>query len=279
MKKLLALILVSIFAAPLFAQNFSGKKIAREIYISAPQKFLNTDENLEYSMEWIGIPVGKIFLRTGLQADINGRDYYLLAVEAFPNAFFASFYNVKYSLRTFMDKVYFLPVRSEKYRRIKDKVNKEAIDFNHIRGEIKYKAEGEAPTVIISPNRVAMEGKMPVTYKILADSQDLLSSFYFLRLSSLTPGQKLKINVYYGLRNWVMDVVIGKPYLKSIRRKGNLEVFDAVITSDLNKFVLGDGRLTVCLTADSRRIPIEFKLGIGLGAFRGVIKQAPVVNE
>ncbi len=278
MKKLFVVFFLSILVTPLFAQNFSGKKTARQISISAPKKSLDTNENLEYSMEWIGIPVGKIFLQTGL-IDTGGKKLYRLTVDALPNKFFSAFYDVRYTVNTFIDEITFLPVRFEKYRKVKDKVNKEEVDFDHRRGEVKYKVGGEAPTIIISPNRIAMEKKIPDTYKILPDTQDLLSSFYFLRVSNLVPGEKFKINIYYGLRNWVMDVEIGKPYLKSIRHQGSWEVFDAVMTSDLNKFVLGDGRLVVCFTADSRRIPIEFKLGIGLGAFRGVIKQIPPANE
>ncbi len=278
MKKLFVLVLVAIFNAPLFAQNFSGKKPIQEISISAPQNSLKTNENLEYSIQWIGIPVGKIFLQTG-SANSNGKDCYQLTADAFSNAFFAGFYNVRYRVNTYMDKASLLPVRSEKYRNIKDKVNKEEINFDHSQGGVEYKLEGKAPTVIISPNRIAMEVKMPATYKVLPDSQDLLSSFYFLRISNLTIGEKFKINVYYGQRNWVMDVEIGKPYLKSIRRKGTFKVFDAVITSELNKFVLGDDSLRVCFTADSRRIPIEFKLGTGLGSFRGIIKQVPLADE
>jgi len=278
MKKLLILTLLSAFASSVLAQDFSGKIPPKTISISAPQNSLKIDENLEYSMEWIGIPVGKIFLRIG-SAKINDKDCYRLTVDAFSSSFLSAFYDVRYTVNSFMDKASLLPVRFEKYRKVKGKVAREEIDFDHKRGEVKYKEEGDAPRIVISPDRAAMEGKIPATYKILPDSQDLLSSFYFLRLSDLRPGETFKININYGLRNWVMDVKIGEPYMKSIRRRGTFEVFDAIISSELNKFILGDAVLKICFTADSRRIPIEFKLGTGLGAFRGVIKQAPDANE
>lgn len=52
-------------------------------------------------------------------------------------------------------------------------------------------------------------------------------------------------------------------------------VFKAVMDSELSEFILGKSKMVVYFTADSRRIPIEFKFGTGIGSVQGKIKSIP----
>jgi len=42
--------------------------------------------------------------------------------------------------------------------------------------------------------------------------------------------------------------------------------------STLGEFIMGNRDMLVYFSADSRRIPIEFKFGTGIGFIRGVIQ-------
>jgi hypothetical protein len=80
------------------------------------------------------------------------------------------------------------------------------------------------------------------------------------------------INIYYDERNWEVKFKVGQPFLKEIRKKGTFPVFEIIMNTELNEFILGKSDLILFLTADRRRIPTEFKLGTGLGTIHGKIR-------
>ncbi|MDP3732138.1 MAG: hypothetical protein Q8R31_03785, partial [Candidatus Omnitrophota bacterium] len=68
-KTAVLIILVLSVANPAYAQNFKGK--TQNITISDPAKELSIGERLEYSVEWLGVPVGKIRLKVEGITTIN----------------------------------------------------------------------------------------------------------------------------------------------------------------------------------------------------------------
>jgi hypothetical protein len=67
-------------------------------------------------------------------------------------------------------------------------------------------------------------------------------------------------------------VGVEEPFIKDIRKKGTLTVFRVRMTSLLSEFILGRSALFVTFTADSRRLPTEFRLGTGIGPITGFIQ-------
>lgn len=274
MKKIIVLIMVFLnLNSFIYAQNFANKK--EKITIYEPEKSLKIGEKLQYSLEWLGIPVGKIILNVKGIEKIDGNECYHITAYAIPNKFFAKFYDVEYTVHTYIDKDSFYTHRFEKTRRIKDKSSYVVIDFDRQKKEAIFKTEGSAVGIQISPVRKKLELEKPKTVKILTGAQDLFSSFYYLRLLKMKENESYSINIYYGQRNWSLNMRVEKPFFKDIRNKGTFAVFGVSMDSDLNEFILGKRRLFVYFTADSRRIPLEFRFGTGIGSVRGIIQKIP----
>jgi len=210
--------------------------------------------------------------------DINGAQCYHIVAGARPNKFFSRFYDVEYTVHTYIDKETLLSRRFEKTRRVKDKVARLVIDFNREMKEASFRAEGEAELIDISPVREEMETKKPATIKILNEVQDLFSSLYQLRLMELKTSESRIMNVYYDQRNWQLEIKTEEPFIKDMRNIGSFPAFIVNMESELGKFILGKRGLKVYFTADSRRIPVEFKFGTGIGAIRGIIEDIPKQN-
>jgi len=274
-KKQITLIVLLVFGfwflvSQCYAQNFIKKE--GKIVIEPPQKALKIGEKLQYSIEWLGIPVGKIILSAQDIVEIDGSECYHIVAHAIPNKFFTKLYDVEYTVHTYIDKKTFYTHRFEKTRRIKDKFNYVVIDFDREKKEVKYKTKGSAPLVEFSSIREEVQTNIPVTYKIINGTQDLFSSLYYLRLLEMKEKGPYAITIYYDQRNWPVEVKTEEPFFREIRNMGTFAVFGVSMDSNLGKFILGKSKMFVYFTTDSRRIPLEFKFGAGVGLIRGVIQ-------
>lgn len=255
------------------SEDFKGKP--QDIIIQEPRKALKLGETLDYSVEWLGIPVGKIVLKVEGTTTLNNYDCYHISATAIPNRFLHRLYDLEYRVDSYIEKDSFLPVRFEKIRRLNKETNFVTIDFDHKKNEAKYKAWGSTLFVKISPLRNKLETANPVTINFPEGTQDLFSSFYYFRIVNIKEGQGYPVNIYYGQRNWPVKMNVDKPFLREMRRKGTFAVVRVFPVSQINDYILGKRNLSVYLTVDSRRIPIEFKLNTAIGPFRGVIQDLP----
>ena len=268
---LLALVFFSAVCATQ-AQNFKGKP-QREVITAGPQDSLRAQETLEYSVEWLGIPVGKIILKTEEIVAIDNRKCYHLSAVSFPNSFLRHLYDLEYQVDTYIDVETLYPRRFTKTRRINKKVNYVVIDFYQRQKKATYKSWGTSDYINISRSRGEMSIKP--TADIPEGTQDLLSSFYYFRLLKIDKGRSYPLNVYYQQTNWQISMNVEKFFLRELRKKGTLETIAVSITSSLNDFILGKHKFLVYLTADSRRIPLEFKVGTAMGPIHGIIQKLP----
>ncbi|MFA6350367.1 MAG: DUF3108 domain-containing protein [Candidatus Omnitrophota bacterium] len=276
MKRALISILVLFVLAPfIYAQNFNGKETVRELSIEKPDKKLNKNENLNYSVEWLGISVGKVSLHMDGIIKIDGVDCYLISAKALPNAFFKKFYDFEYNVNTLIDGQTFLSRRFEKTRRIGKKSTTEIIDFDRKSNTVHYKAGKEAPVMPLSFDRQKLQQDIPQTCQLVPGDQDLFSALYYFRMADVKADERISLNIYYALRNWQVDAYVSRPYIQNFRKKGILTVFSVKLSSVLNRFVLGNQDIDVVFTADSRRVPVLFKFGSGIGTFRGVLEELP----
>jgi len=254
----------------LYAQNFRGKP--QNITISDPAKELADGETLEYFVEWLGIPVGKIVLKIEGSATINNYECYHITAKALPNSFFQHLYDLEYTVHTYIDKKIYCTRRFQKIRRMNKRYNHIIIDFDQEKHKALFFSEGLAPLFKISPERIKIEASTAITTEIPYGTQDLLSSFYYFRLLKISQDKNYPLNIYYNQRNWPMDMKVDKPYLRGIRKKGTFSIVRISLDSLLNNYILGKRRLIIYLTTDSRRIPIEFKLETALGPISARIK-------
>jgi len=256
-----------------YAQNFKYKP--QTIVISDPAKELTIGETLEYSVEWLGIPVGKIVLKVEGIAIINNHECYHITAKALPNSFFQRLYDLEYTVHTYIDKQLYCTRRFEKIRRMNKQYNHIVIDFDQEKHKAVFFSEGLTTFFKISPQRDKIEAVTAITTEIPYGTQDLLSSFYYFRFLKIAQDKSYPVNIYYNRRNWPMDMKVEEPFLREIRKKGSFPVVKIFPDSLLNNYILGKRRLIVYLTTDSRRLPLEFKLETGLGPISARIQNPP----
>ena len=256
------------------AQNFAGKKKA-DINLEKPQKSFRVGETLRYSMQWLGIPVGTIVLKVNDLKMVRSRECYDISGNVYPNSFFKHFYNVEYDVHSFVDTQTFRPLRFEKTRRINDKYSHVVIDFYPDKLEAVYESQGTAEPVTFSAARSRLEEIKPETSKITANTQDLLSAFYYFRTLDITKNKSYSLDIYYDRRSWPIKMKVGEPFLRDIRKRGTLSMVKVVPDSELNDYILGKRNFSVFFSVDSYRVPVEFCLSTSFGSVCGIIQDIP----
>lgn len=266
-----------LFIPAVYAQNFSGK--TKEVRILPPKNSLIIGEKLEYDILWLGIPVGNILLNVSGIEKVNGRDAYHITGEAKPNDFFAALYDLEYRVDSYMDTLTCCTLSFEKSKIVNGKISKVEIAFDQDKHLAMVKEEGAVPRAQRPASRnLTMRQKEPLNQTIRC-SQDIFSTIFYLRLMDLKEKSSYDIPVYYDKRNWITNIKISGAFSRDFHKKGIFDVFGVTIDSDLDELILGMRQMTGLLTADSRRIPMEFRFGSGIGSFYGKIRSIYPPNE
>lgn len=278
MKKLIlgSLIIFFSLGAIVYAQNL--KSTIEKISITEPQKSLDVGEILQYSVEWLGIPAGRIVLRIEDITEINNRKCYHISGHAIPNKFFRRFYDIEYKVDTYIDIKELYPHRFEKVRRIKDKFSYLVIEFDQGKNKatyIYYTPQGPLEITDFPSLRKEVLANEITTIDVPQKVQDLFSSLYYFRSLKIEEGASYPLYISYARQNWRVNIKIEKPFWKDIYRKGTFAVVEGYPSSDLNNLILGRRKIQVYFTTDSRRIPLIFKLTTAAGPIRGIIQDIP----
>lgn len=246
---------------------------SRKVRIEPARTTLQVGEKLQYNVEWLGIYVGKIIIKVEGIEEINAKQCYHISGIARPNRVLSKFYNVEYFVHTYIDTETNYPVRFKKIRRMNNESQIVEIEFDRDKKQVKYTEIGSAPALELSGNRPKTAAGVSSTLKILNGTQDLFSSLYYLRLlNNVEENHSYAIEIYYNKANWPLKAKIGEPFTKDIRKKGTFTVFEINLESELGSLILGRSKMSVLLTADARRIPVQFRFSTGAGPIRGVIE-------
>lgn len=262
-----AILLLQISA---YAQDFKARN--PEIAVQPAIKALPIKEELRYSVEWLGFPVGKIVIKVAGVENVSGYPCYRINAQAFPNSFMKHIYDIAYTVDTFIDKKMLFSRRFSKIRRINDSINEVIIDFDQEKGEASFFAQGSNIRFKLSPSRDELDKENLPTTSIPYGTQDLLSALYYFRFQEIKEGAKYSVNIYYNQRNWNMVFVLKKPFKKEIRKLGIFDVVEVSPDAALNDYILGKRKFSVFFTTDYRRIPVMFVLNTALGPMRGIIE-------
>ena len=262
-----------LFVSFSFAQNFAANK--QQIRIAKPLSCLEAGEELCYRVEWLGLPVGRISIKNEGIRQFRGQPCYYLTAQAYPNKFLSNFFNIRYSVESYLNRDSLCSLQFVKDRVIDGQRSRVVIQLFPETNSAVFAASGSSPSFKISALRSKIEKDYPATRKIPARTQDLLSSFYYFRLQDVNSSQGVPINIYYNQRNFPLKMFVSQPFVREVRRKGAFPVFRIFPDSSINEYILGGRKFEVYLTADSRRIPIEFRLSTSLGSMRAIIEDVP----
>ncbi len=281
MKKNTVFIFLLLFTAISYAQDFAVKK-EKPIIIAPPRDSLTIGETLEYSVEWLGIPIGIMSLKVEGIENINNHPCYHLSGKATPNKFFRKFYDMEYNIHSYLDRDKLVSRRFEKIKRIKDALVYIVAEFDPEKEQAKYtyySPSGPIETVEFPSLKKSVISNKVETVSIPNNSLDLLSSLYWLRLSKKDLHQEQQIQIAYERNVWNLSIKVEKLVRKDIHKKGSFQLMEVYPDSDLNEQVLGKRKIYASFTTDSLRLPVEFRIHSNVGFLRGIIKNPPVNRQ
>ena len=202
-------------------------------------------EELNFAVKYGMVRAGDATLAVvGLEI-VDGEPAYRLVSTANSSRFFSTFFDVKDRVESLWSIDRRLPLRFQKHIR-EGRYSKDiVVRFDHDSGVAVYD-DGERRD-------------------ILAGTQDVLSSFYYIRSQELTLGDSIAVPNHSNRKNY--------PLMIKVLRKETVQVpagkFSCVVIEPLLKsagLFKQEGRLTIWLTDDSRRMPVLMKSKVVVGS-------------
>ena len=234
--------------------SMQSSKAISMINIEQPSLSLQDTEQLVYAVDWAGIPSGQIILNIDGKKNIHGQKYYHLSAQARPNGFFRFFYDVKYTVESYFGldnkPQYFI-----KKRILNSQLAEETIIFDYITGKLKWDYSNP---------------KASKELGLKENTQDLLSSLYYLRLQSLEPGQSYKINIVYNGNYWPVNLEAPDIYEIQIAGK-KINAIMVTPISELNKNITGFNQIQVYFSLNKYKVPVLFRMRTKIGYLNGVL--------
>jgi len=257
--RFLLILTISIF---LVSCSHLGRIYSREeinsIKIEEPVKFFEVGEKLVYAVSWTGIPSGKITLEVKEIIFVNGKPVYHIIATAVPNSFFKLFYNVGYTVHSYLDMAELKPVSFHKERSLKGVLTKEDLKFDYSGNIVAWDYSNN-----LSP-------EIHKNISIPKNANDLLSALYYFRTKDIVLGSNYNTNIIYNGNVWPVDMSLGKAQQVNIG-VGKFEAVSAVLSSKLNDHITGFNDIYLYLSLDRRRIPLLFKMRTAIGHLTGLL--------
>jgi len=207
-------------------------------------------EKLVFSVQYGLVTAGEATLEVRNLATIGGRPCYRIVSDARTNDFFSKFFAVRDRYESYMDTTSLYSLRYEKHLREGKYKKDDAVDFDQVAHRAVYKDK----TVPIPPR-----------------TQDVLSAMYYVRTLPLKVGQSISLANHTDGKNYPLIVrVLGKEHVKV-----DAGEFDCIIVEPILRgpgVFTQQGRLTVWLTDDRRRMPVLMKSKVVIGHVAAILK-------
>ncbi len=209
-------------------------------------------EKLVFDISYGPVTAGEGVLETIGTVDHEGRTCYHVESTANSNRFFSSIYKVRDRIVTYIDvddlgsAYFFKRLREGDYRKTVE------ITFDRAAGLARYD-DGST---------------MPVPARV----QDELSAFYFVRNLDLESGLNLTLAAHTSRRNYDMKVIVhGRETVEVPAGKFDCFVVEPVLEGE--GLFKHEGRITLYITADERRLPVLMKTKVPVGSIDVALKE------
>jgi hypothetical protein len=222
----------------------------------------NIPEKLTFQIKYGMITAGEATLEISQSTYNDSIPVYRIISRAETNSFFDTVYKVRDNIESIWDADNLVSLRFTKKLR-------EGTYRQH-RKHFYYPQN--SLSVYMKQNRKTKEWKTQ-TMEIPAQTQDILSAFYWARTQQLTPGDSLLINVTVDGRSNVAKVVVhGIEEMDTIfGTKRCIKIEPLVIGESLFKQT---GAIYIWLTDDEQKIPVLLESKIIFGHFRAILTNA-----
>ena len=209
-------------------------------------------EELKLRVEYLGvIPAGSITMKVK-DVSYQGKDAYHLVAEAGASRLFSFFTKFRSIFESYMDARNLYSLRSEEHTRNRENVNERFTLYDQKNGIAETGEEGKSGSKKL---------------KIGENTQDFLSSLYFLRTRELKTGKSFVINLNDRKTNYKVEI--------EILRKGNIKVpagkFTAYVAEAKATRVGSNAPgtiFTIWLSDDDRKLPLLIKAATRIGPMK-----------
>ena len=204
---------------------------------------------------------------------IRGRKCYDIMVTAESTPFIENFYEVQDTIRTYLDAEYGMSWKFVKKTREASYFVDIFIDYDHVNGVAhvkEYRYEDKAATKI-SRQEI-------YTTEIFPFTQDILSSFYFMRANRIDSGFPYKIPNNSKRKNYYLNVLVNPVEEQSVNA-GDFNAYRVLPIIEGESIFNQKGSMVVWMTNDNRHIPIRMESAVSVGSinvelesFSGLVK-------
>jgi hypothetical protein len=214
---------------------------------ASPPKYLpfGPGEELRFAVKYGVVRAGDAGLAVEALETVDGEPALRLVSTARSSRFFSTFFEVKDRVESLWSVSRRLPIRFEKHIREGGYRRETVLRFDHATNTV-----------------VDGKGKQN---EILPGSQDVLSAFYFVRTQALEPGDTLRVPNHSDGKNYPLDVEV----IRRERVQVSAGTFSCIVVEPLLKtagLFKQEGRLTIWLTDDSRKMPVLMKSKVAVGS-------------
>jgi hypothetical protein len=202
-------------------------------------------ERLVFSIRYGMIKAGTAVMEVVDRKKVDGRPAYHIVSTANSNSVFDGIYRVRDRVISLMDEDRLYSLYFEKHLREGRYRVDQQVRFDHARAVATYQDGREAP---ISPGAF-----------------DVLAAFYRVRTMPLQPGQRFFLESHDNRRNFPLRVTV----LRRERVETPAGTFDCLVvepTLRSGAFFKNEGKLTIWLTDDDRRMPVLMRSKLPIGA-------------
>jgi hypothetical protein len=223
-----------------------------------PNNAFNGGEKINFVIRYGIISAGSSTMSVPEITKINGNEVYKIVTEARSSAFFSAFYKVRDRVESYVDRKGLYSWRFEKHLREGGYQADRDVDYDQAQG-----------WAIINKKD---------SMRIPPCTQDILSSFYYIRTQKLEVGKSLFIDNHADDKLYPLEVKVHKK--EHIKVKAG--EFDCVVVEPILRasgLFKSKGRLIIWLTDDERKIPVQMKSKIFVGYITAELKDMEGVKE
>lgn len=233
-------------------------------------------EELNFKIKWqasfISITAGYAKMKVLDTIFIKGRPCFPILVTAESTGFIETFYEVQDTIRTYIDVEYGMSWRFEKKTREASYFKDIFIDYNHVQDsasvvEIRYHdREGKN-----------IRSKSEYRTKIYPFTQDILSSFYFMRSNHIEAGLPIKIPNNSKKKNYMLRVIIN-PLEEQDVNAGEFMTYRLLPIIEGESIFNQEGAMIVWLTKDKSHMPVRMKSAVKIGSVNVELESFTGIN-
>lgn len=209
-------------------------------------------ERLVFSIDYGPVNAGEGTLEVRSVIDSGGHNCYLVESRASSNRFFSTFYMVRDKVVSHIDTRQLFSRYFSKRLREGDYRQTLEIRFDQLAGKAHY-ADGR-------------------TFDTLPGIHDVLSAFYYARTLALEPGSTYQVTTHSSRKNYPLEVIVhGRERVRVPAGEFDCLVIEPVILGD--GLFQHEGKLTIWLTDDERRMPVLMKTKVKVGSIDASLKE------